>query len=205
MARELLIATRNQKKKTELQEVLAGWDLRLISLDQIETMPEVEEDGATFSDNAIKKARTIAEASGMITLADDSGLVVDALDGAPGIFSARFAGPGCTDEDNNARLLELLRGVPEPQRLARFVCVIAVAVPGGGLETVSGICEGQILLAPRGNKGFGYDPLFLPAGCRQTFAEIDSATKNLISHRGRALQAVKLALQRLLDTEGWVC
>lgn len=202
MAQELLIATRNQKKKAELQEVLEGWDLRLISLDQIGTMPAVEEDGATFTDNAIKKARTIAEASGMITLADDSGLVVDALDGAPGTFSARFAGPGCSDEDNNTRLLELLRGVPAPQRLARFVCVIAVALPGGGWETVSGICEGQILLAPRGHKGFGYDPLFLPAGYRQTFAEIDSATKNLISHRGRALQAVKPALQRLLDTEG---
>ncbi|MEQ8201282.1 MAG: XTP/dITP diphosphatase [Syntrophomonadaceae bacterium] len=205
MARDLLIATRNKKKKSELQEILADCEVNLISLDELEGMPEVEEDGATFTDNARKKARTIAELSGLVTLADDSGLMVDALGGAPGIFSARFAGPGCNDADNNAKLLGLLSRVPEAARTARFVCVIAVAVPGGDTETVQGVCEGRITAAPRGHKGFGYDPLFIPEGYSQTFAELGEGIKNLISHRGRALQAAKPLLQRLFNTEDGRC
>lgn len=202
MARDLLIATRNCKKKAELQEILADWEVNLVSLDELEGMPEVDEDGTTFAANALKKARTMAEISGLTTLADDSGLMVDALGGAPGIFSARFAGPGCSDADNNAKLLSLLREVPEAERTARFVCVIAVAIPGGKAETVQGICEGRIIASPRGQKGFGYDPLFIPAGFTSTFAELGEETKNQISHRGRALQAAKPLLRRLLDTEG---
>ena len=198
----LLIATRNRKKKAELSEILAEWDVNLVSLEELEGIPEVDEDGATFTANALKKARTMAEISGLITLADDSGLMVDALGGAPGIFSARFAGPGCSDADNNAKLLSLLHEVPEAARTARFVCVIAVAIPGGEAETVKGICEGRIIASPRGQKGFGYDPLFIPAGFTSTFAELGEETKNQISHRGRALQAAKPLLRRLLDTEG---
>ncbi len=205
MARDLLIATRNRKKKAELQEILADWEVNLVSLDELEGMPEVDEDGTTFAANALKKARTIAEISGLTTLADDSGLMVDALSGAPGIFSARFAGPGCSDADNNDKLLSLLHEVPEAERTARFVCVIAVAIPGGEAETVEGICEGRIIAGPRGQKGFGYDPLFIPAGFTSTFAELGEETKNQISHRGRALQAAKPLLQRLLNTEGGVC
>lgn len=202
MARDLLIATRNRKKKAELQEILAGWQVNLVSLDELEGMPEVDEDGTTFAANALKKARTMAELSGMITLADDSGLMVDALGGAPGIFSARFAGPECRDADNNAKLLDLMHEVPEAERTARFVCVIAVAIPGGEAQTVQGICEGTIITRPRGQKGFGYDPLFIPAGFTSTFAELGEDIKNRISHRGRALQAAKPLLQRLLNTEG---
>lgn len=202
MARELLIATRNRAKLAELQEILAGENVNLLSLDHIKGLPEVEEDGATFAENAIKKARTMAELSGRFTIADDSGLMVDALDGAPGIFSARFAGPACSDEDNNAKLLRLLNGIPAAQRTARFVCVIALAKPGGAVDSVQGICEGWIIEQPRGEKGFGYDPLFIPIGCHQTFAELGEEIKNKISHRGRALQEAKPVLHRYLETEG---
>lgn len=202
MARDLLIATSNRKKKSELQEILAGYDINVVSLDELEGMPDIDEDGATFADNALKKARTMAKISGMLTLADDSGLMVDALGGAPGIYSARFAGPDCNDADNNAKLLKLLGKVPKTERTARFVCVIAMAIPGSIAETAQGICEGSIIETPRGQKGFGYDPLFIPAGYTQTFAELGEGMKNQISHRGRALQAAKPLLRRLLNMEG---
>ena len=202
MAQQLLIATRNSKKKIELQTIVNAWDVKLLTMDDIEDMPEVEEDGATFVDNAIKKARTMAQRSGIITLADDSGLVVDALGGAPGVYSARFAGPKANDDDNNRKLLELMRDIAAENRTARFVCVIAIASPAGPVETVEGICEGKIRIAAQGRGGFGYDPLFIPAGFNKTFAELTDSEKNQISHRGKALQEAQYILQRFIGSEG---
>jgi len=200
MAQNLLLATRNNKKKKELQSILGTWDVKLLTLDEIEEIPEIEEDGTTFQENAMKKARISAQLSGCITLADDSGLVVDALGGAPGVYSARFAGPEADDEGNNRKLLDMMKDIEESERTARFICVIAVAAPNGLVKTVEGICEGKILTAKRGEGGFGYDPLFIPEGFQKTFAELGDDEKNRISHRGQALQAAKCLLQEVLGT-----
>lgn len=202
MPRNLLIATRNSKKKRELESILNTWDVKLLTLDDVAGMPEIVEDGSTFEENAIKKALTIAKLSGCLTLADDSGLVVDALNGAPGVYSARFAGEEANDENNNRKLLDMLKDAAEENRTARFVCVIAVAAPEGSVDTVQGICEGQIGVIARGNGGFGYDPLFMPSGFNKSFAELSDTEKNQISHRGKALQKAKAILQRILDAEG---
>jgi non-canonical purine NTP pyrophosphatase, rdgB/HAM1 family len=198
MTQNLLLATRNNKKKRELQIILGAWDINLLTLDEVAEIPEIEEDGTTFRENAIKKAVISAELSGCITLADDSGLIVDALGGAPGVYSARFAGPDASDDNNNRKLLGMLRNVPKDQRTARFVCVIAVASPDGRVQTVEGVCEGRIGTEHHGQGGFGYDPLFIPAGYLKTFAELTDTEKNMISHRGRALAAAKQLLQDFL-------
>ena len=202
MTQNLLIATRNNKKKKELQSILSTWDVKLLTLDDFEGMPEIEEDGTTFVENAIKKARIIAQLSNCITLADDSGLMVDALGGAPGVYSARFAGLDADDSDNNRKLLNMMKGIAQEQRTARFICVIAVAAPDGLVKTVQGVCEGRIETSGRGEGGFGYDPLFIPEGFQKTFAELGDDEKNRISHRGRALQEAKYLLQVVLGTEG---
>lgn len=202
MTRNLLIATRNKKKKKELQEILSDWEINLLSLDDIPPVPEVEEDGLTFADNAIKKAVTVAERSGLLTLADDSGLVVDALDGAPGVFSARYAGPEADDDKNNQKLLQALHHVADEERTARFVCVIALAHPDGSVQTVQGSCEGMIRRTRQGSEGFGYDPLFVPEGFKKSFAELAPEIKNAMSHRGQALQKIKPILQEILAMEG---
>lgn len=202
MPRNLLIATRNKKKRQELHEILKDWNIDIITLDDIKGIPEIEEDGSTFVDNAIKKASTVAALSGFITLADDSGLVVDALEGRPGVFSARFAGIDANDEKNNLKLLSMMQGLREEERTARFVCVIAVAEPDGRVQTVQGACEGRIANVASGQGGFGYDPLFIPLGLSQSFAELSDREKNAISHRGKALQEVKFLLQRILNVEG---
>lgn len=193
---ELLIATSNPHKIEELAAMLEPLGIRIRSLDQLsESFPEPVEDGDTFEANAILKARAYAQATGLHCLADDSGLEVDALDGRPGVHSARFAGvEGGRDERdraNNARLLEELGGLPHEQRSARFVCVICVARPDGSvLLTERGTVEGHIGTAPRGTNGFGYDPLFeLPDG--RTSAELPPEEKNRISHRARAAEGVK--------------
>lgn len=202
MTLELLIATRNQKKKKELETILSGFDIKLLSLDDLPPLPEVEEDGLTFEENAIKKALTVARQSNLLTLADDSGLVVDALQGAPGVYSARYAGPDANDEKNNQKLLQALQGVPEAERTARFVCVIALASPDGNVQTVMGSCEGRIDRTLHGAGGFGYDPLFIPDGCGQSFAELPAEEKNRISHRGKALQKIRPLLNECLQMEG---
>jgi len=191
----IVLATRNEGKVRELQQLLSGTGFQVVSLAGFPNAPEVVEDGNTFEDNAIKKAREVAVAVGKTTLADDSGLVVDYLDGAPGVHSARFAGPGHNDASNNRKLLQLLSGVPPQQRTARFCCAMAIATPDGQVATTQGTCEGIIIDELKGENGFGYDPLFyVPRYCK-TFAELDSATKNTISHRGRALQKVKVILE----------
>ncbi|TYO96137.1 XTP/dITP diphosphatase [Desulfallas thermosapovorans] len=190
----IVLATRNEGKVRELQQLLTGTGFAVVSLACHPNVPEVVEDGDTFEANAVKKAREVAVAVGRITLADDSGLVVDYLDGAPGVHSARFAGQEHDDTANNLKLLQLLDGVPRQKRTARFCCVVALATPDGQVATTQGTCEGVIIETPRGENGFGYDPLFLVPEYNRTFAELDSSTKNAISHRGRALQKVKAIL-----------
>ena len=146
------------------------------------------EDGTTFEENSYKKAREIMEATGMAAIADDSGLEVDALLGAPGVYSARFAGENAGDRDNNLKLIELLKEIPEKDRSAQFHCVITLIFPDGERIVAEGIVSGHMITEPRGDKGFGYDPLFVPEGCESTFGELESEEKNRISHRGKALR-----------------
>lgn len=193
--KELLVATGNKGKLKELRELLDGVVERILSPSDLPGgLPEVEEDGATFAENAIKKARSAAVHTGLPVLADDSGLCVDVLSGRPGVFSARFAGEGATDAKNNARLLAELSGVPAEKRGASFHCVIALCHPDGSCHTFDGLLPGMILEAPRGEGGFGYDPLFLVPEYGQTVAELPSATKNAISHRGRAMKLLQAHL-----------
>lgn len=181
----LLIATRNRHKFREIGAILGGEGLDFICAADRPDLPDVEETGATFDDNARLKAVVLAQATGLWTMADDSGLEVVALANAPGVRSARFAGTPTDDRANNAKLLGLMVNIAD--RRARFRCVIALAKPGGDVRTVEGCCDGTLLRAPRGTGGFGYDPLFVPDGQTQTFAELDEALKNRISHRARAL------------------
>jgi XTP/dITP diphosphohydrolase len=192
----LLVATRNAHKLDEIRAILARPDLDVIGLEALPGAPEIEEDGDTFEANAIKKAVTIARLAGTWVLADDSGLEVDALAGAPGVYSARYAGEPADYAANNRKLLRELAGIRN--RRARFRCVMALSDPQGKTRTVEGRCEGHIIEAEAGTGGFGYDPLFVPEGARVTFAEMPAAEKNAISHRGRALQAAERAWGALL-------
>ncbi len=196
----LLLATRNPKKKLELQQLLQDHNIDILTLDDIEGIPEIVEDGLSFAENAIKKAQETAALSGHTCLADDSGLVVDALEGKPGVFSARFAGEDSNDQKNNEKLLDMMQNVEENQRTARFICVIAVSSPVGEVQTVSGVCEGRIAFRPNGTGGFGYDPLFIPQGYDQSFGELSAQIKNSISHRARALQKCKPLLKQFLES-----
>lgn len=198
---DLLLATRNPKKKQELQEILNDLGIQVITLDEFPHLPEVEEDGKSFAENAVKKAETTALASGMPCLADDSGLMVDALDGQPGIYSARFAGENASDRQNNEKLLSMMQNIEDCQRTARFVCVIAVSDAQGNTRTVEGSCAGRIAFAPQGDGGFGYDPLFIPNGFDLSFAELRPEEKNLISHRGKALEMARLIITELFSRE----
>lgn len=195
---KLLLATRNANKVREIKEIFTSASIELVSADDVPGLPEdVEEDADTFAGNALKKARTLCAASGLWTLADDSGLEVKALGNEPGVHSARYAGEPANTPANNAKLLKNLAGVTD--RSARFRCAIALCAPDGREWTVEGACPGRIIDSPRGTTGFGYDPLFVPDGYDQTFAELGSETKNRISHRARALQAAQQAWLPLLE------
>ena len=197
---ELLIATTNPGKRAEIESILKRYSLWIISLNDLSSYPTVVEDGVTFEENALKKARMLAEFSGRVTLADDSGLEVDALGGAPGIHSARCGGEEADDIRNNQKLLRALAGVPEDERTARFVCVLALCAPpafGGGEWLFRGECAGRIAFAPRGENGFGYDPLFWYPPLSLTFAELDREAKSRVSHRGRALKEFTAAVASL--------
>lgn len=188
---DLLVATTNQGKFAEIQAILKSLPLRIVSLAQLVNPPAVVEDGASFEANALKKARVLARFAGIATLADDSGIEVDALGGAPGIYSARYGGAESDDEANNAKLLRELADVPAEKRTARFVCVLALCRPdtsGWDEWTVRDCCEGRIAGARKGVHGFGYDPLFFYPPLGKTFGEIDHKTKALVSHRGKALK-----------------
>jgi len=189
--KELLVASGNKGKILEIGRILDGCVGRIRSSADYPGLPAVVEDGATFEANARKKALSAALATGVPALADDSGLVVDALDGRPGIFSARFAGEGAGDAENNAMLLRELKGVPPEQRRAAFHCVVALCFPDGTCSTFDGELRGMILEAPRGSGGFGYDPLFLVPEYGKTLAELALDFKNGISHRGKALEKLR--------------
>ncbi|MBI5499849.1 MAG: RdgB/HAM1 family non-canonical purine NTP pyrophosphatase [Deltaproteobacteria bacterium] len=208
--RRLLIATQNRGKVRELERMLEGLPVELVLPVDAGVALEVEETGATFEANAELKARAFAAASGLPTLADDSGLVVDALDGRPGVHSARYAEPPRSDRRNLEKLLAELRNVPDGRRTARFVCVAALAVPPtapafagvepGAVAFFRGTCEGRIIREPRGADGFGYDPVFVPDGLERTFAELPAAEKDARSHRGRAIDALRRRLFARLAT-----
>lgn len=186
---KLVLATRNAHKLEEIQSIFDFNGLEVLSAFDFPEIPDVVEDGDTFEANAIKKAVEIAQATGCWALADDSGLEVDALDGAPGVYSARYAGEPCSYEANNEKLLhELAR---KTDRTARFRTVIALSDPQGSVKTVAGECAGLIIEELRGTNGFGYDPLFIPAGYTETFAELDAEVKNRISHRANALRRAR--------------
>ena len=202
---KLVVATNNPHKVREITIILRGLpsseakgqNCEILSLKDFPGAPIVIEDGDTFEENAVKKASIIARHTGLLTLADDSGLEVDALDGEPGVRSARFAGENATDEDRNRKLLNLLKDVPESKRSARFKCAMALSNPQGDTDVVLGVCEGSIAFEPRGDTGFGYDPVFLVPGYGKTFAELGPDIKNSISHRAIALEKIKKSLLRL--------
>jgi len=189
--KKLAVATNNKGKIKEIEAILEGLGIELVSLSAIHGAKLPPETETTFQGNALLKARAIASTSGIASLADDSGLEVDALKGAPGVYSARYAGENATDEANNQKLLGALKNVPKEKRSARFVCSIALVLPGGEEFTFEGTMEGTIAFEEKGANGFGYDPLFIPAGMDKTSAELSYEEKNRISHRGKALEKFK--------------
>lgn len=193
---ELVVATRNQGKLKEIRRLLAGVGIDVLSLAEFPDLPEVEEDGETFAENARKKGETVARLTGRLTLADDSGLTVEALGGDPGVRSARYAGESASDADNNRKLLAALDGIPRDRRQGAFVCVMALCPPEGECTFFEGRVEGEILESPRGEEGFGYDPLFLVPQRGMTMAELPIDVKNALSHRGEALRKVVEHLRR---------
>lgn len=193
----LVIASRNKGKVTEYRRLLADLPFEVLSLADFPALPEIEEHGRTFAENALLKAETVSRLTGELALADDSGLEADALDGRPGLYSARYSGPGATDEQNNLKLLAELSGLPDSQRTARFRAAIAIAGPGLTPRLAEGFCSGTIAHSPRGTSGFGYDPLFFVPEAGKTFAEMDGSEKNRYSHRARAFAAAREILRRL--------
>ncbi|MBZ4646327.1 MAG: non-canonical purine pyrophosphatase, rdgB/HAM1 family [Clostridia bacterium] len=195
----MVVATKNKGKIKEITEILQDLGIQVVSQDELNIKIDVVEDGTTFEENAVKKASEIMNISKEITLADDSGLEVDYLNGAPGIYSARYAGPNATDYDNNNKLLKALEGVPFEKRTARFVCTIAAVFPDGRKIVARGECEGIINFQPAGQNGFGYDPLFYIPEYGMTMAEIDPQLKNKISHRAKALNMLKEELKKYIS------
>lgn len=194
--RVLVLATRNPGKVDEIQSLLKDFPVEIKQLDDFGPIPEVEEDGQTFEENAYKKASFTARVLGFPALADDSGLSVDALGGAPGVHSARYAGPNATDSQRVDRLLEALKGVDD--RRATFECVLSIAVPTGPALTYEGRCEGLITTAPVGSEGFGYDPVFYYPPLQKTFAQLNRSEKNQVSHRGGALKELQQEFNKVL-------
>ena len=193
---ELVLATRNQHKVSEISDMLADLGIRVRSLAEFAGAPEVIEDGTTYAENALKKARSAAAFTGKPALADDTGLEVDVLDGEPGVHAARYAGEHCSFQDNIRKLLTALKGVPKEQRAARFVCVMALVMPDGREELVRGELEGRITEEPAGVGGFGYDPVFFSLQAKKTLAELSPDEKNRISHRRRAFDLARELFKR---------
>lgn len=197
---ELIVATRNQDKLREIKTLLKGLRIKAVSLNSFKGVPEVIEDGKTLEANAKKKAVQISRYLKKLAVADDSGLEVMALGNRPGVYSARFSGKGATYSSNNQKALRLLKDTPAAKRKACFRCVVAVADRGKVIGIVEGKCKGRIGFEPRGNAGFGYDPIFIPQGYKKTFAEIGITKKNKISHRSKAMLKVKKVIERYVLT-----
>ncbi|AIF43279.1 XTP/dITP diphosphatase [Virgibacillus sp. SK37] len=190
--KEIIIATKNKGKADEFKSFFKKYGVSVKSLlDFQEVMPDVDETGSTFEENAALKAEEISAMLSIPVLADDSGLVIDALNGEPGIYSARYAGEPKNDQANLNKVLQELQNVPKDNRKARFVCVLAIAMPGEATVFRTGYCEGEIAFSPRGEHGFGYDPIFIPQGCNYTMAELSAKEKNEISHRSNAINQLE--------------
>ena len=203
MTKRIIAASANAHKIKEIKAITKKFGMDVVSRDEAGVPPfEIVEDGQTFEENSYKKAFAILQASGETTIADDSGLMVDYLGGAPGVYSARFAGDHCDDERNNQKLLGMLEGLADSERTAKFVSVITLIFPDGQTLVARGECPGRIIEMPTGENGFGYDPLFVPDGYDKTFAQLSEEEKNAISHRARALQKLEELLaerERLLQ------
>ena len=198
---EVVVSTKNKDKFREISAILKHSGIKTLRLESFEGIPEVVEDGSTFKDNACKKALTIARITNRLTVADDSGLEVAALNGAPGVYSARFSGKGATYQSNNDKLLKMLKDVPKKQRKAKFICCVAVADAHGIVDVVFGQCRGIISDSAKGRNGFGYDPVFIYPKLNKTFAQISSSLKNSISHRSQAFNRAKKVVLRYLKSE----
>ncbi len=193
---KIVFATKNEGKVREITEMLGSTDITLLSLNHFEFLPEIIEDGNTYLENALKKAKIISEYTGEIVLADDSGLQVDFLGGEPGVYSARYAGEGATDEENNVKLLTKLKDVPREKRTASFFCSLVLYHPGGHYQSFEARWRGLIIDERRGTNGFGYDPIFLSPEWNKTAAELPADIKNTISHRGQAFAKLKSHLDK---------
>lgn len=199
---KLLVATHNPGKVVEFAEMLQDKEIKWLSLHDVGVVQDVEETGSTFRENSVLKATAYAAETGLLTLADDSGLEVDALNGAPGVYTARYGGAGLTAVQRYQKLLDEIKEVPLPQRTARFRCVIVLAAPDGTILGESeGICEGMIATEPKGDGGFGYDPVFYMPELQKTMAQLPPEQKHQISHRGRAMQQILPQLRSVLDEE----
>lgn len=200
MTTKIIAASSNAHKIKEIQTIMGKFGMEVVSREQAGVPSfEIEEDGETFEENSYKKAKEIMKVTGQITVADDSGLMVDYLGGAPGVYSARFAGSQCDDGKNNEKLLTMLSGLSEKERTAKFVSVITLMFPDGETLVARGECPGRIIEIPTGENGFGYDPLFVPDGCDKTFAQLSSEEKNLISHRAKALEKLEKLLEERMN------
>jgi len=195
---QLVVATRNRKKLAEIKDILKGLDVRLVSLDSYKDVPRVLENGRSFQENAIKKAVKLARFTGKLCLGEDSGLCVDALGGAPGIYSARFSGRDKSDLKNNLKLLEMLKGLPLSERKAHYCCAVALADKKGLVGVVEGSCNGLIAFEPRGSAGFGYDPLFYIPKYKKTFAQLGEKIKHTMSHRYHALKKARPLIRKYI-------
>ena len=196
---EMILGTRNHGKIAEFRSLFKGMQIKLLSFYDFPDVPPVVEDGKTFQENAAKKAKAIAKATGRIAVSDDSGLEVDFLKGVPGVYSARFAGERATDRDNARKVLKRLDGAAWEERSARFVCVICAATPKGKTVSAEGTCRGTISFEMRGSHGFGYDPIFVPDGHQMTMAEIEPELKNRISHRADAMKKFRKVLKGFIQ------
>ena len=193
---KIVAATGNKHKIEEIESITKKFGMNVITKAEAGVGDlEVEETGTTFEKNSLIKAEAIMKATGMPAIADDSGLEADALNGAPGVYSARFSGEGATDESNNAKLLKLMENIPDDERSARFVSVVTLCFPDGTVVAARGECPGTLRRSPRGDGGFGYDPLFVPVGYDKTYAEISAEEKNIISHRAKALGILRMKLK----------
>ncbi len=194
---DLVLATRNIHKAKEIRAYLDDLGYRILTLEDFPSIPEITEDGESYEENAMKKAVAVSESTGKMALADDTGLEVDALQGQPGLFSARFAGEGVSYADNRKKLLLLMKDISPSRRTARFRCVMVLAMPGGETRTVEGVVEGRITLEEQGEEGFGYDSVFYFPELGKTLAQLTMAEKNRVSHRGRALKQVREILKKI--------